>query len=261
MRDVSAKSRAIEQWTADPCGPPAEDAPGLLAARRAYAPWMASELGYVGTSKLQVLDVGCGQGIDLCEYALAGATVTGIDLTPRHVELARQHLGELGLVGEVHLGDAESLPFGNETFDHVSSNGVLHHTPDMPKALKEIRRVLRPDGQAIVIVYNRGSGHYWLDQFLGWGILKGQLLRERSMANVLSANVEVSSIGARPQVTVYRRRELQRMLEDAGLHDVRVDVSPFNANETFVTRRLPQRLRNSSSRLRLGWYLIGRGRR
>jgi len=260
MRDVDAKARAIEQWTADPCGPPAEDARGLLMGRREYAPWMASELGYADSSGLDVLDVGCGQGIDLCEYALAGAKVTGIDLTPRHVELARQHLDELGLEGQVLVGDAESLPFGDETFDRVSSNGVLHHTPDMPQALREIRRVLRPGAEAVVIVYNRGSGHYWLNQFLGWGVLKGQLLRERSMANLLSANVEISSIGARPQVTVYGRRELQRMMEDAGLHDVRVRASPFNPDDTFLTRHLPQQWGSGLSRLRLGWYLIARGR-
>src|SRR5437773_3171442 len=116
MRGASAKARAIEQWTADPCGPPAEDALGLIMARREYAPWMASELGYADSTALDVLDVGCGQGIDLCEYAMAGAKVTGIDLTPRHVELARQWLGELGLEGEVLIGDAESLPFADETF-------------------------------------------------------------------------------------------------------------------------------------------------
>src|SRR5919201_206968 len=93
---LDVKQRSIAQWTADPCGPSTTGAAELLAARREYAPFMAEALDYEGAKGLRVLDVGCGQGIDLCEYALAGARVTGIDLTPRHVELARRHLDELG---------------------------------------------------------------------------------------------------------------------------------------------------------------------
>lgn len=252
---LTAKERAVEQWTADPCGPQATDAAGLLAGRREYAPWMADALDYGSAQGLQLLDVGCGQGIDLCEYALAGAKVTGIDLTPRHVELARHHLEELGLEGEVLLGDAESLPFPDKTFDRVSSNGVLHHTSDMPRALREIRRVLRPGGQAVVIVYNHGSAHYWTEQFLRHGILKGQLWRERSMANVLSANVEFSTIGARPLVNVYTHRKLRRMLERAGFENVSVKASPLGADEAYIIRRL---WHDAMSRLPLGWYLIAK---
>ena len=257
---TDAKARSIEQWTADPCGPPAENTRDLLTARRAYAPWMANALDYQGTAGLNILDVGCGQGIDLCEYALAGATVTGIDLTPRHVQLARRHLIDLDLEGTVVEGDAEDLPFPDSSFDRVSSNGVLHHTPDMPAALREIRRVLRPGGQAVVIVYNHGSVHYWTEQFFHQGIIKRQLLRDRSMANLLSANVEFSTIGARPLVNVYGRRQLQRMLKGAGFRDVRVKGSPFMPDEGYVIRRLPQRVLEMMSRLRLGWYLIGKAR-
>ncbi len=116
----------------------------LVAQRHAYAPWLAAELDYEGSTDLDVLDVGCGQGIDLIGYARAGAHVTGVDLTPRHAELARAHLAVLGLAGTVVEGDAENLPFAAETFDRVSSNGVLHHTPKIEVALQEIRRVLRP---------------------------------------------------------------------------------------------------------------------
>jgi ubiquinone/menaquinone biosynthesis C-methylase UbiE len=255
------KQRAIEQWTADPCGPPADDIDGLLRARRAYAPFMADVLDYDGARGMSVLDVGCGQGIDLCEYARAGATVTGIDLTPRHVELARLHLDALGLEGTVIEGDAENMPFDDETFDRASSNGVLHHTPDFPRALEEIRRVIRPGGRATIIVYNRDSGYYWIEQVLRYGILQGQLLRERTMGNVLSRNVEISSIAARPLVRVYTRKALHRMLETAGFRDVSVAVSPFESGDTFITRYWPGRVRARLSSFPLGWYLIARGHR
>jgi ubiquinone/menaquinone biosynthesis C-methylase UbiE len=261
LTQVDYKQRAIEQWTADPCGPIASDLPGLLAGRREYEPFMADVLDYEGASGLSVLDVGCGQGIDLCEYALAGARVTGIDLTPRHVQLARQHLGELGLRGTVVQGDAEELPFPDKTFDRVSSNGVLHHTPDMSRALTEIYRVLRPGGRATIIVYNRNSGLYWVEQVLRFGILQGHLLRERTMANVLSRNVERSSIGARPLVHVYTPRALHRMVTQAGFTNVTVTPSSFRPLDTFLTRHLPRRVQAAFSRLPIGWYLIVRAER
>ena len=194
MREATDyKQAAIEQWTADPCGA-AEGEPGsagyferLLAARHEYAPWMVDELDYTGARDLDVLDVGCGQGIDVARYALSGARATGIDLTPRHVELTRAHLAALGLEAKVELGDAENLPFADGSFDRVSSNGVLHHTPDMPAALAEILRVLRPDGEARIIVYNKRSFHYWLMQVAWEGVVHRKLLRERSMAGVLRA--------------------------------------------------------------------------
>src|SRR4051794_26352106 len=154
MSTDAYKRANIEQWTADPCGEViAEGEPGtrsyfesLDAGREDYAPWMSDQLGYAGTRDLDVLDIGSGQGIDLVRYARAGAHVTGIDLTPRHCELARAHLQAMGLDGTVVNGDAERLPFQDASFDRVSSNGVLHHTPDMLAALREIRRVLRPGG-------------------------------------------------------------------------------------------------------------------
>ena len=73
----------------------------LLRARFEYGPWMPASLGYDETDGLRVLDVGCGQGIDVYRYALAGARATGIDLTPRHVELARAHLAAMDLEAEI----------------------------------------------------------------------------------------------------------------------------------------------------------------
>ncbi len=267
------KEAAIEQWTADPCGSNiAEGAPGsceyfvrLMEARHAYASWMAESLGYAETNGLDVLDVGCGQGIDVARYAIEGARATGVDLTPRHIELANSHLAAMGLDGRVVLGDAETLPFGDASFDRVSSNGVLHHTPDMPAALREICRVLRPGGQARVIVYNRNSLHYWLDQVLVAGILKGGLLRDRSMEEVLT-RVEVSSVDARPLVRVYSPRRLRRMMRAAGFNDVDTHVRHFQPEDSFATGFLARRSFQMRAPKVLevlgrigGWYVVGTG--
>jgi ubiquinone/menaquinone biosynthesis C-methylase UbiE len=268
------KAAAVEQWTADPCGSSiAEGEPGsrtyfenLVRGRFEYGPWMPESLGYDGTNGLRVLDVGCGQGIDVYRYALAGAQATGVDLTPRHVELAQLHLEAMGLDAEIVLGDAEDLPFTEASFDRVSSNGVLHHTPDMPAALREIRRVLVPGGEARIIVYNRNSFHYWLTQVLYEGVLRGGLVQERSMAGVLSRGVEYSSIGARPLVNVYSPKQLREMMRAAGFTGVRSAVRHFQPTDTpitYVLRRFVRKLEDPSVLDRIGriggWYVVGTG--
>jgi ubiquinone/menaquinone biosynthesis C-methylase UbiE len=270
------KQAAIEQWTADPCGSSvAEGEPGsrsyfedLLRARHEYAPWMTESLGYAQTGGLDVLDVGSGQGIDLYHYASSGARATGIDLTPRHCELAAQHLGVMGQHATVVNGDAEQMPFDDASFDRVSSNGVLHHTPDMPAALREVARVLRPGGEARVIVYNHNSAHYWVNQFLYQGIIRRGLLEERSMEGVLSRGVEYSSIGARPLVRVYSPKQMRQLMSDAGFDDVSTTVRHFRTTDTFITHLLAGRikaLRNPKLLDRIGrsagWYVVARGSR
>jgi ubiquinone/menaquinone biosynthesis C-methylase UbiE len=272
---AAAKQEAIRQWTADPCGPEVTAAPGtaayieqLIAERRLYAPWFAQALDYDSTAGLDVLDVGCGQGIDLAQYARAGARATGIDLTPRHVELAQSHVEALGMSAEIVVGDAEHLPFADGTFDRVSSNGVLHHTPDIAAALSQIHRVLRPGGEARVLVYNRRSFHYWLFQVWHQGIRKRQLFQEGSMEGVLSRGVERSSIGARPLVRVYSPGEVRELMSTAGFAEVRTAVGVFNTIDTPLSAALARRTRVMNDPRVLerlgrigGWYVLGVGRR
>lgn len=271
-----AKAAAVEQWTADPCGSSEVEADigtpeyfaNLDRMRRDYAPWMDEVLGYAGTSGLRVLDVGCGQGIDLVRYARSGAIATGIDLTPRHVEIATAHLAAAGVGGTVVQGDAERLPFEDASFDRVSSNGVLHHTPGIEAALREANRVLRPGGEARIVLYNRSSLHYWVNQFIYAGLIRGGLRREGSMAGVLSAGVEVSSIDARPLVNVYTPRETRAMMRRAGFTGVRTVVTHLHAEDAFLysmlSRRIPK-LREQETLDRVGgsagWYVTGIGRR
>lgn len=270
------KAAAVEQWTADPCGSSiAAGEPGskeyfesLVQCRFEYGPWMPESLGYDGTAGLEVLDVGCGQGIDVYRYALAGAKATGIDLTPRHVELAEAHLAAMGLEAEIVQGDAEALPFEDGSFDRVSSNGVLHHTPDLPAALREIGRVLRPGGEARIIVYNRNSFHYWLTQVFYEGIVRGGLLQERSMAGVLSRGVEYTSIGARPLVRVYSPKQMRGLMREAGFSGVATSVRHFQPTDTpvtYVLRRWIKALENPRVLDRIGrsggWYVVARGMR
>jgi SAM-dependent methyltransferase len=90
----------------------------------------------------------------LCaNFAAHGAQVTGVDLTRRGVELTRRRLELLGLSATVLSANAEALPFATASFDFVTAAGVLHHTPDTAAGLREIQRVLRPGGRALISLY------------------------------------------------------------------------------------------------------------
>ena len=106
---------------------------------------------------LKVLEVGVGLGADHQQFAEAGADLFGIDLTERAVEHTRQRLATFGLTSHLAMGDAENLDFTDEPFDRVYSWGVLHHSPDTPKAIAEVWRVLERGGVASIMIYHKWS--------------------------------------------------------------------------------------------------------
>jgi arsenite methyltransferase len=98
-----------------------------------------------------VLDVGCGAGFDLYIAARLtgpGGRVHGVDLTGAMVARARDNLQKAGVMNvEVREVESEILPFVDNTFDVVVSNGVINLSPDKETLFREINRVLRPGGR------------------------------------------------------------------------------------------------------------------
>lgn len=105
----------------------------------------------------RVLEIGCGMGCMASNWARHGAEIAAIDLNPVAVAQTRRRFEVFGLKGEVREADAEALPFSDGSFDYVYSWGVLHHTPGIRQAVREIHRVLRPGGRFGLMLYNRGS--------------------------------------------------------------------------------------------------------
>ncbi len=99
----------------------------------------------------RVLDLGSGAGTDsLVAAQMVGPTgsVTGIDMTPEMLAKARASAAELGAENvEFVEAEAERLPFADESFDVVISNGVIDLIPDKDAVFAELRRVLRPGGR------------------------------------------------------------------------------------------------------------------
>ena len=107
-----------------------------------------------------VLEAGCGIGTDAAQFARAGATYTGIDFSRTALDLARRRFEIDDLAGTFLQESVTDLPFSDGSFDLVYSNGVIHHIPGTEQAVREFRRVLRPGGTALVMVYHRDSFNY-----------------------------------------------------------------------------------------------------
>ena len=258
------KLRTREQWGQDPCG--AEyDREHELATREffdqveayrynEYAPWMPRLMEFEKFRDARLLEVGCGMGTDLLQFARGGARCTGIDLTPRSVEITRHRFRLYGAEGDFMISDGEHLPFRNESFDVVYSNGVLHHTPDTEGAVGEVHRVLKSGGVAKIMLYHRDSLNYWVEIVLRRGLLGFEFLRGRSAEEIMSRVIEFSEHDARPLVKVYSRKQTRELFKL--FKDVRVEVEQLTRAELRVLSAVVSESLLDRLRRRIGWNVI-----
>jgi SAM-dependent methyltransferase len=287
--NAELKERVRAFWQAHPCGAKFSDAEigtreffERVEAHRYAKEWHIPEAAdFAGTRGLRVLEIGCGLGTDGAQFANAGADYTGVDLTDAAVELARKHFDLLGLRGEFRTADAENLDFADESVDLVYSHGVLHHTPDTARAVREIHRVLKPGGRAMVMLYHRGSYNYRVGirvlRRSGTRLLKSERgiklinrltgepvdsLREQAKLLQVSTNgnrssdefLSQSTDGAgNPLARVYSRREASELFKDFR----KVELRAYFLNKRFIPlvgKFLPRSI-ESALASRWGWHL------
>ncbi len=255
------KDQVQRQWNNDPAGShyvveaAAHTKEWFLEAERhrygQYAPWMPKVMEFDRHRGEEVLEIGGGMGTDLAQFAQHGARVTDIDLSAGHLTLAKENFFVRGLEGRFIQHDAETLVFDDNTFDLVYSNGVLHHTPNTRRVVREIYRVLKPGGRAIVMVYAENSLHYWRNVMWNIGLREGQLFRH-SMAELMSRTVERSdNAAAHPLVKAYTRERLRNLFD--GFTNISIVQRQLEA------RAVPRSLRFLSSNAvgaAMGWNLI-----
>ena len=149
----------------------------------------------------RVLDLGCGPGDGTQRIAATGAIAIGLDYSEGMLAKARKVDGN---GGRLTRGDAGRLPFRDGAFDKVVCTNSFHHYPDHFKALKEMRRVLRPGG-TLVLVDPRA------DNLLGWAAID---VGERLVFGL-------------DEVRIFSREGWKHMLADAGFASAKVDSGPL----------------------------------
>jgi SAM-dependent methyltransferase len=282
--NATLKERVRAFWQENPCGTKFADAPPgsrrfyeLVEDHRYTKEWhIPAAAGFAQSSNLDVLEIGCGLGTDGAQFAKAGANYTGIDLTEAAVSLAKRRFELFQLPGTFRIADAERLDFPNHSFDLVYSHGVLHHTPDTTAAVREIHRVLRPGGKAVVMLYHRDSYNYRINismlrragvQLLRWNAgvklvhrLTGEAeenlreharqLQTRNSDEFLSRNTDGAS---NPLARVYSRAEARALFKDFK----HVELRTYFLNKRWLPVLGPVLPRALESQMasRWGWHL------
>ncbi|MDA1227362.1 MAG: class I SAM-dependent methyltransferase [Chloroflexi bacterium] len=176
-----------------------------------YIPAFAQFEKYTGK---RTLEIGVGAGTDFSQFVRNGAKASGVDLTDAAINHTTLRLDAMGFnksAYDLQRADTENLPFEDETFDLVYSWGVLHVTPDTPKAFVEAFRVLKPGGELKAMVYHTHSWTAWMLWF------RHALLKFKPFK---SAKQCVYEHLESPGTKVYTRSEAADILIDAGYENV-----------------------------------------
>lgn len=163
---------------------------------------------------LRVLDAGCGSGLYATQLRAGGATVSGFDASADLIEIARQRLGsQVDL--RVHDLNAPLDWIPDGSFDRVVMALVLHHLPDPRPALRELHRVLTPDGVLVVSTVHptadwlRLGGSYFIDEMVtetwseGWLVHVRRAPLEAVLADLTTSGFVIERlIEPRPAATM-----------------------------------------------------------
>ncbi len=222
-------------------------------------PWLNEIVNFKQFKNKEVLEIGCGVGFDAYQFCKYGALYTGIDITPENPLLTKKHLAFYDYHPQAYEMDTEQLSLNNGTYDFVYSFGVLHHTPNFEKAIKNIYHALKDDGEAQIIVYHKHSIFYVISLALcDWLFTKKvftMTLQER-----LSL-IEYTTSSAKPLVRVYSKKELHRLLKKAGFRIIQTDIRkliheglPYIRFISKSFKFIPKSWLNFLGK-RFGWYI------
>jgi SAM-dependent methyltransferase len=194
----------------------------------------------------RVLDLGCGSAPVLSQLRLKGASCTGLEYSEDMLRHAKARLQSMQLdVGDLHRGDCRETPFEAASFDVVVCLGVISYVEDYAVVLREIERILKPGGYALVSFRNRFNPILW-DPAVG--------LKTLARAATGRLRPEPYKIGRFMDF-----REFRRKMDEAGFeyrHFVGIGLGPVKFNRrALLAERVSIRLSNSLAAVlhRLGW--------
>ena len=234
-----------------------------------------------------VLEAGCGIGMDGMQFIRAGARYTGMDFSPTALEIARHRFDTAGVSASLVRGSIAEMPFDAGSFDLVYSNGVIHHLPETRRVVGEMHRVLRPGGQATVMIYHRDSLNFYASIMVLRRLLAAllfipgadrplaaatgeplevfeghrKLMREHGLRYLTDPSLFLSNMDGpgNPLSKVYSRRGGEKLFSrfDSVRTDVRfLNLRVYPGGQRLAATKLARRLER-----RWGWHLWIRARK
>jgi SAM-dependent methyltransferase len=214
-----------DHWDREPCGTrwlvsddPSERLREAEEFRYRVEPHIPAFARFSESSGLRVLEIGVGSGTDFIQWLRNGASAVGVDMSTGSLAEARSRLNAEGFSGdELMIADAERLDFADESFDVVYSYGVLHVPPDTPAAIREVHRVLKPGGEARLMIYHVPS---WTGLLL-WAVHGAAKLRPW-----LTPRQAIFEHLESPGTKAYTLAEARRLLADFADVELSVELQP-----------------------------------
>ncbi len=127
-----------------------------------FYPYLDRFVPFASLKGKDVLEVGLGYGTVSQRLAESGARLTGFDIAAGPVVGLDHRLAQAGLPGQAVQGSILDAPFPDASFDYVVAIGCYHHTGNLPRALSETARLLRPGGGATIMTYSATSYLRWM---------------------------------------------------------------------------------------------------
>ena len=170
--DVENKQQDVREfWNEKPCD---SDVSSLVHGDKSYYEEIEQDryshqghinhiMDWLTWDGKKILEVGTGVGTDARNMIGRGGVYQGINVDQGSVDATARALEVYGLLGNVKQCSATELVFPDNSFDIIYSFGVLHHIPDVERAVSELTRVLKPGGELLIMVYNKSSINYRIE--------------------------------------------------------------------------------------------------
>ncbi len=235
----------------------------FFANARDYLPWKAlpfdTLIDFDSLKQKAVLEIGTGMGSHAQLLASHAHSYTGIDITSYAVKATTERFKVFGLQGDILQMDAEEMDFPPDHFDFVWSWGVIHHSSNTERILRQIGRVLKPRGEAVIMVYHRGWWNYYVVGAIGYGVGRGGFLKTGSLARSIQINTDGALARYYTSASWSRLVEPYLKVESIKIMGQKTDLfpMPYGSLKNLAMRATPTGLtRFLTNRLGMGGFLI-----
>lgn len=219
----------------------------------AFYPYLTTHIPFHNMAGKDVLEVGLGYGTVSQKIAASGARYSGLDIAAGPVAMANERIRREGHEPTARQGSVLNAPFDDNKFSYVVAIGCLHHTGDLQRAIDECRRILKPGGQLVFMVYYAYSYRrfrqvpaetisYSLRETLGYrGPVFGHRHAERAAYDTIQSGE------AAPHTDFISKRSLRHLCRD---------FTSFKATTENIDQEKPFSKRSRNELLKTRWPSI-----